>query len=90
MDGLPDLAADFWNDEQMSKRIHLSRCRSGKVRFRDKREAVRTLHRIQLIASYQIADRGFTKHEECRAYSCSICKGFHLTSGNPHAMKRAA
>jgi len=74
----------------MSKHLHLSRCRCGKVRYRDKREAVRTLHRIQLVASYQVADSGDTKRQECRAYSCGLCKGFHLTSRDPWLSRRAA
>ena len=74
----------------MGKRLHLSRCQCGKVRFRDKREAVRSLHRIQLVASYQLADSGSTNRQECRAYSCGICKGFHLTSSAPQAINRAA
>ena len=90
MGDLPNLAVDFRDDEQMSKRIHLSRCRCGKVRYRDKREAVQILHRIQLVAGYQVAESGFTKHRECRIYSCGMCKGFHLTSSNPKAIERAA
>lgn len=80
MDGLPNLAVDFWNDEQMSKRLHLSKCQCGKVRFRDKREAISALHRIQLIAGCHVAEAGFTRRKESRAYGCSICKGYHLTS----------
>lgn len=74
----------------MSKHLHLSRCRCGKVRYRDKREAVRTLHRMLIVASYQIADSGYTKRQECRAYSCGMCKGFHLTSSDAWVRERAA
>ena len=74
----------------MSKRLHLSRCRCGKVRFRDKREALRILHRIQLISTCQIADTGYTQRQECRTYSCAMCKGFHLTSSDHSTLERAA
>jgi hypothetical protein len=74
----------------MSKHLHLSRCRCGKVRYRDKWEEVRALHRIHLVSSYQIADSGYTKRQECRAYSCGLCKGFHLTSSDSRDSTQAA
>jgi len=47
-------------------------CR-GKVRFRDHDEAIRSLHRI----TSQGEDRA---KRPCRAYECTACGGWHLTS----------
>jgi hypothetical protein len=58
----------------------LRNCRSGKVRYRDKREAIHFLHAIQVKASYQKAQGLAVKHWECRAYECFSCHGYHLTS----------
>ena len=63
-----------------AKELHLSRCPLGKVRYRDKREALNTLHRIQVKACYEQSDSGQTNRRECRAYECHCCHGFHLTS----------
>jgi len=58
----------------------LRNCRSGKVRYRDKREAIHFLHAIQLKVSYQEAQGLAVRHSECRAYECYSCHGYHLTS----------
>lgn len=63
-----------------TRQLHLSRCPLGKVRYRDKQEAISTLHRIQLKAGYEERGQGETKRRECRAYECDCCHGFHLTS----------
>lgn len=63
-----------------ARQPHLSRCPRGKVRYRDKREAISTLHRIQLKASYAKLGESGTTRRECRAYECDSCHGFHLTS----------
>lgn len=63
-----------------TKQLHLSRCSLGKVRYRDKQEALKILHNIQGKASYEQSETGQTKRRECRAYSCDCCLGFHLTS----------
>lgn len=46
--------------------------RSGKVRYRDRRQAVDALQVIQA----QRPDG----HHECRVYRCPHCRGWHLTS----------
>ena len=56
------------------------RCESGKVRYRDKTEAVEYLHRVKNKAQYQMADFGASKRQESRSYFCAQCKGWHLTS----------
>lgn len=58
----------------------LRNCRSGKVRYRDKREAIHVLHAIQLKVGYQEAQGLVVRHSECRAYECYSCHGYHLTS----------
>jgi hypothetical protein len=63
-----------------TKQLHLSRCSLGKVRYRDKQEALNTLHKIQVKARYEQSDAGQTNRRECRAYECDCCHGFHLTS----------
>lgn len=63
-----------------TKELHLSRCPLGKVRYRDKQEALNTLHKIQVKASYEKSDGGQINRRECRAYECDCCHGFHLTS----------
>lgn len=64
----------------MGKELNLSRCKSGKIRYRDKLEAVKFLHRIQHAARNQFEAAGWTARKECRAYFCPTCQGFHLTS----------
>ena len=59
------------------KRAHVGNCPvSGKVRFRDHREAVAVLH-----SAARARLSGYpTRRAECRAYECSACRGWHLTS----------
>lgn len=56
------------------------RCESGKVRFKDHRQAVEALHSTQNHSANQIQKFGDTRRREVRSYSCPICKGWHLTS----------
>lgn len=56
------------------------RCESGKVRFKDHRQAVAALHSTQNHAVTQVEEFGSTRRREVRSYSCTICKGWHLTS----------
>lgn len=63
-----------------TRQLHLTKCSMGKVRYRDKQEALNTLHKIQVKALYEQSDAGQTKRRECRAYECDCCHGFHLTS----------
>jgi hypothetical protein len=50
-------------------------CWTGKVRFRKESQALQELARIQEIAEYAVMDK-----VPVRAYSCSSCDGWHLTS----------
>lgn len=75
---------------EMNKRLHLARCLCGKVRFRDKKEAIQALHHIQLVSRYQRLVSGTTKRQECRTYSCEICNGYHLTSQPDLALNQKA
>ena len=56
------------------------RCDCGKLRFRDKTEAVDALHRIQNKAQLAMVQYGTTRRPEARSYLCAICSGYHLTS----------
>jgi hypothetical protein len=47
----------------------------GKVRYRDKREAMAALHRL---GNYDQRQK-----TPVRAYACHRCKGWHLTSEQP-------
>lgn len=63
---------------QTRPRGHLGTCLvSGKIRFRDHREAVRALHSAALAREFS---GGATRRAECRAYACPSCQGWHLTS----------
>lgn len=59
----------------------LPRCpRSGKVRFRDHREAVDALQTAMNSRS-RAEFAGFgSRRNECRTYECNMCHGWHLTS----------
>lgn len=60
---------------------NLARCpRGGKRRFRDQLEAVAALHSAQVARQYAAASSVATTRHECRAYRCSVCRGWHLTS----------
>jgi hypothetical protein len=56
------------------------RCRCGKLRFRDKTEAVDALHSVRNKAKRSVEDTGTTYRQECRTYRCGLCQGWHLTS----------
>lgn len=52
-----------------------------KVRYRDKKEALNALHKIQTKIRRPLSEGdGWTQRRECRAYACEECKGWHLTS----------
>jgi len=56
------------------------KCKTGKVRYRVHKGAVRALHRIEG-ARQRALDAGLkTRRYECRAYECRMCIGWHLTS----------
>lgn len=55
-------------------------CISGKVRFRDHRDAVNALHQIANARSVARDLQLTSNRRECRTYRCTACKGWHLTS----------
>jgi hypothetical protein len=64
-----------------TRHFHLGHCpMGGKVRFRDKREAVQALHFAAARRHLTEADGQACCRQERRAYSCAVCKGWHLTS----------
>lgn len=64
-----------------NRRPNLQKCpTSGKVRFRDKSEATNALHAAATSRAYAETDGVSSSRQECRAYSCTGCKGWHLTS----------
>ena len=63
-----------------TRQLHLTKCSMGKVRYRDKREALDVLHSLQVIAIRQKRDFGMTQRHECRVYECDSCHGYHATS----------
>lgn len=73
------------------RHVHLQRCGvSGKVRFRDKREATRAVHQA-VAARHNAAAIGVkSSRQERRAYWCSECKGWHMTSSANRAKKSPA
>lgn len=56
------------------------KCPSGKLRYRDHRQAIKALHSVQRSRDAQLRRVGVTRRAECRAYECFACKGWHLTS----------
>lgn len=64
-----------------STRRHLGRCSgSGKIRFRDKREALAAVHAASTSRRFAESDGLVTARQERRTYLCSSCLGWHLTS----------
>lgn len=62
------------------RRANLQNCpASGKVRFRDQREAVRALY-VCSNERQRAAERGVeSRRRECRTYYCDDCRGWHTT-----------
>lgn len=56
------------------------RCPTGKVRYRDSREAVAALHGSARARHWADLDGSFTRRQEVRHYACHACQGWHLTS----------
>lgn len=52
-----------------------NRCPSGKLRYRDRREARAALHNMAVLR-----EMGRDRRKECSYYRCPHCKGWHLTS----------
>jgi len=59
-----------------------SKCRTGKVRFRDHDEAVQVLWHAKMLRTVE----GNIERQERRAYLCSACNGWHLTSQENRAL----
>ncbi len=63
------------------RRAHLQKCpASGKVRFRDQREAVRALQSCDNARQRAAELRAESRRRECRTYYCDDCRGWHTTS----------
>jgi hypothetical protein len=56
------------------------KCLTGKLRLKDHKDAVRTLHKAKTAGQIEIAMSGATHRQETRTYFCGMCKGHHLTS----------
>ena len=56
------------------------KCPSGKVRFRDRLEAIEALHRAENARKFSEQDGLENRRNEKRIYKCSLCAGQHLTS----------
>jgi len=56
-----------------------------KIRYRDQKEGLDALHKIQAKRSRSLAEEdNFTNRREIRAYACDYCRGWHLTSNEPY------
>jgi hypothetical protein len=56
------------------------KCPTGKVRLKDHKQAVHSLHRAKGAGFIELENNGSTTRQECRTYFCVMCKGHHLTS----------
>jgi hypothetical protein len=56
------------------------RCPSGKIRFRERREAIAALHRAENLRANAAWDGAETRRNEVRCYTCPDCLGVHLSS----------
>lgn len=67
------------------------KCETGKVRFRDRQEAIEALHRAENLRKFSEQDGLATRRNEKRIYKCPLCAGHHLTSQDKrYATKEAA
>jgi hypothetical protein len=67
---------------------HLAQCpATGKVRFRDKREAQDAIHRAVALRQLLGAEGQGCRRQEKRTYFCSSCNGWHLTSQESTALE---
>jgi hypothetical protein len=67
-----------------------NRCVSGKVRFRDRREAIDALHRAANVRAIGIELTGSSTRREVRCYNCKDCSGVHLTSSRNWQPRKVA
>jgi hypothetical protein len=65
---------------QATKKTAKGKCPSGKLRLKDHKDAVRTLHKAKTAGQIELAMNGATNRQETRTYFCGMCKGHHLTS----------
>lgn len=69
------------SEKRSHVRRHLDRCSSsGKLRFRDKQEALKAVHAARVSRQFAEVDGSTTTRQERRAYSCAGCHGWHITS----------
>lgn len=73
-----------------TRQLHLTKCPKGKVRYRDKREALEVLHVLKVTADRQVRAYGMTQRHECRVYECDACRGYHTTSQAPFVLAQIA
>lgn len=57
-----------------------SKCKSGKRRLKDHKQAVHTLHKAKSAGKTELINNGTTNRRETRTYFCDRCNGHHLTS----------
>ena len=55
------------------------KCPSGKVRFRDRLQAIEALHRAENARKFSEQDGLENCRNEKRIYKCEFCAGHHLT-----------
>jgi hypothetical protein len=65
---------------QTMKKSPKGKCPTGKLRLKDHKDAVRTLHKAKAAGQIELAMNGATNRQETRTYFCGMCKGHHLTS----------
>ena len=62
---------------------------TGKSRWPDKQAAIAVLHQAKASRTRSEESGTKTKRQECRAYKCPFCAGWHTTS-KPQLAKSAA
>jgi len=70
-------------DSKKANKYRPNRCpQTGKLRYRDHKEAVRALHRAANASRVEREMYGASRRAEIRAYRCDACGGhfWHLTS----------
>ena len=66
---------------RQSPRKDSRRCdQSGKVRFRDHKQAIDALHVIKMRRTWAETCDAPSRRREVRTYLCHRCNGWHLTS----------
>ena len=69
------------NHANNANRYRRGRCpMTGKIRYRDHKEAVKALHRAKSAANFETGQYGKTDRLERRNYFCQVCSAYHLTS----------